>query len=73
MRLNGRTEPVRGVQLADDFSIVRPTSEAICLGSSDCDDLLSMCEMTDGCHFTCHIAIPDPDEQACVVGSTDTD
>ena len=58
-------------QFADDFSILRPNSEATCVGSASCDDLLDLCEQNQGCSFTCHIAIPNPSGQACVFGSTD--
>ena len=71
MRLNGRAEAVSSVQFADDFSILRPSSELSCFGRSSCDELLELCEQSAGCSFTCHIAIPDPDEQACIWGSTD--
>lgn len=69
-RANGHVETIGGAQLADDFSIVRPNLEVTCIGSDDCDDVLHMCEQTDGCKFTCHIAIPNDDGQACVWGST---
>jgi hypothetical protein len=71
LRSNGRAEAVAGVQFADDFSIELPTSEAVCFGRASCDELLELCEASADCSFTCHIAIPDPDEQACVFGSTD--
>jgi len=71
MRPNGRSEDVGRVQFADDFSILRPSSELSCFGRSSCDELLELCEQSAGCSFTCHIAIPDPDEQACIWGSTD--
>ena len=70
-RANGDTEEIGGVQFADDFSIFRPGSEAICIGSADCDALLKLCESAADCSFTCHVAIPDPDGQACIIGSTD--
>jgi len=66
-----RTKFLLAAFLADDFTIVPPTSEAVCFGSASCDDLLAQCEMDDECTFTCHIAVPDPDEQACIFGSTD--
>jgi prepilin-type N-terminal cleavage/methylation domain-containing protein len=68
-----KTKFLLATLLADDFTIVPPPpSEAICVGSEDCDDLISLCEQDpDDCTFTCHIAIPNPDGQACIFGSTD--
>jgi len=71
VRQDSTAQAVSHAQFADDFSIRRPNSEATCVGSSFCDDLLDLCEQTQGCSFTCHIAIPNPDGQACVFGSTD--
>jgi len=71
LRSNGRTEAIAHVQFADDFSILRPNSELHCFGHSECEELLSFCEQTPDCSFTCHIANPNPDEQACIWGSTD--
>lgn len=57
---------------ADSTLGTQPVSvAAICIGSTDCDNLLASCEEDDNCSFTCHIATSDPDGQACVVGSTD--
>ena len=71
-RANGQIETIGGAQFSDDFSVLRPLAEATCLGSSDCDDLISLCEQQgDECSFTCHIAIPNDEGQACVFGSTD--
>lgn len=66
-----KTKFLLATLLADDFTILPPTSEAVCFGSSSCDDLIALCEQDEECTFTCHIAIPNPDEQACVFGSTD--
>ncbi len=70
-RSTGQVETIGGAQSADDFSILRPNAEATCIGSSSCDDLISLCEQQgDECSFTCHIAVPGSG-QACVFGSTD--
>jgi hypothetical protein len=71
LRDNGNTQAVIHAQFANDFSILRPNSESVCIGSADCDQLLTLCEQSSDCSFTCHIAIRNPDGQACVFGSTD--
>jgi hypothetical protein len=70
IRSSGKAEAVSGVQFADDFSVLRPSSEATCIGFDDCDHLLELCEQTAGCSFSCRIAIPH-NGQACAWGSTD--
>jgi hypothetical protein len=67
---NGQVRAVSHAQFADDFSILRPSSRAVCVGSASCDELLDLCEKSSGCSFTCHVAIPS-EGQACVFGSTD--
>jgi hypothetical protein len=69
VRVDGRRETIDGVQMADAFSIVRPSSEAICIGVADCDALLTVCEIAgpDHCEFTCHIV---DEGEGCILGST---
>ena len=66
-----RTKFLLATLLADDFAIIPPTATVHCFGFESCEELLTLCESKSDCSFTCHIAIENPDHQACIWGSTD--
>jgi hypothetical protein len=63
VRTNGTREPL-GPALVNPSS---GPSAAICIGQSDCEDLLVMCEKDKDCEFTCYWV----GDGGCSVGSTD--